>query len=111
LEQRDPGSSDAEDEGDEMSADEEQDEESDSESSSASSSENGESIEVDTQLREDIAKALQVNGVGLEGGNDSESSEELMDDDQMMQLDEHLAQIFRSQSSIKNRKGQPMRRN
>ncbi|KZT44208.1 hypothetical protein SISSUDRAFT_1057190 [Sistotremastrum suecicum HHB10207 ss-3] len=55
----------------------------------------------DAELRAKVEKAL---GVQMVEQDDEESSEEeeAMDDDQMMQLDENLAEIFRSRREAKN---------
>jgi DNA polymerase phi len=56
--------------------------------------------EVDPEFKQKIADAIEALGLQDPSGSDSdgESSEINMDDDQMMQLDEKLADIFRSQS-------------
>ncbi|KAG8992223.1 DNA-directed DNA polymerase [Tulasnella sp. JGI-2019a] len=87
---------------------------SDSSSPSSSTSDSGNDgnvsdKEVDPELRKRIAQALQVNEV-LENGNgaidpddSSDSSDEpTMDDDQMMALDDKLAEIFRSVRGTKS---------
>lgn len=74
--------------------------------------------EVDPELRKRIAEALQMESVledasdGDSQGKDSddddsdESDIEMMDDDQMMALDDKLAEIFRSsRAASKNSKG------
>lgn len=54
--------------------------------------------DVDPEFRRKIADAL--GGVGFnEDGAESDSSEVVMNDDQMMRLDDKLADIFRSQST------------
>jgi DNA polymerase phi len=52
--------------------------------------------EVDLELRRKIEEALRINGVeAATGDSDDDSDEELMDDEQMLAVDEHLAQVFR----------------
>ncbi|KAG8686030.1 DNA-directed DNA polymerase, partial [Ceratobasidium sp. 395] len=71
----------------------------DNSSTSESSSEEDDSdddAEVDPEFRKQVAEALQVNGMAPnEDGSDSDESdsedEVMLDDEQMMQLDEHLA--------------------
>jgi len=63
----------------------------------------------DTQeLRRKIEEALRVNGVEAATGNSDEGSDEdLMDDDQMMAIDEQIAEVFRSRvNEKKSAKGQ-----
>lgn len=58
--------------------------------------------EPDLELRSRIEEALRVSGI--EPANDSgddDSEEEPMDDDQMMAIDEQLADIFRSRAGEK----------
>ncbi|KAG2157394.1 DNA polymerase phi-domain-containing protein [Suillus clintonianus] len=51
------------------------------------------------ELRMKIEDALKANGVEAAiGDTDEESDEELADDEQMMAIDEHLAEVFRSRS-------------
>ena len=80
---------DEEEENKDESASEDEDEEWEKDDSGVDS--NG--AEVDSELRSKIEEALRVNGIEPE--RDSED-EELMDDDQMMVIDEQLAQVFRS---------------
>jgi len=79
------------------------------ESEATSKSEDIEDVEEDPELRRKIEEALRISGIqGASEGSeddDSESEEELMDDEQMMQLDEHLAEIFRSRVKEKGRGG------
>ncbi|CAA7265434.1 unnamed protein product [Cyclocybe aegerita] len=56
--------------------------------------------EADLELRSRIEEALRVNGIKPATG-ETDSEEELMDDDQMMAIDEQLAQVFRSRASEK----------
>ncbi|KAG8764681.1 DNA-directed DNA polymerase [Ceratobasidium sp. 428] len=88
----------------------------DNSSTSESSSEEDDSdddAEVDPEFRKQVAEALQVNGMAPnEDGSDSDESdsedEVMLDDEQMMQLDEHLAKVFKSQagSNAKEKKGE-----
>ena len=53
----------------------------------------------DPELRRKIEEALRVNGIQpATGDSDSESEEELMDDEQMMAIDEQLAAVFRARA-------------
>ncbi|KAJ7219138.1 DNA polymerase phi-domain-containing protein [Mycena pura] len=61
--------------------------------------------EVDTELRSKIEEALRVNGVTTDGGNSGDDSDDgLMDDEQMLAIDEQLAQVFRMRDSEKKGK-------
>ncbi|KAG9125256.1 DNA-directed DNA polymerase, partial [Ceratobasidium sp. 392] len=84
----------------ESSDEEEQDEDSDDDA------------EADPEFRKQVAEALQVNGMAPaedDSDNDSSDSEDevMLDDEQMMQLDEHLAKVFKSQAggNTKEKKG------
>jgi DNA polymerase phi len=57
--------------------------------------------EVDLELRNKIEEALRVNGIEPATGETDSEDEELMDDDQMMAIDEQLAQVFRSRTNEK----------
>ena len=100
LERRDP-TQEGEDEDDEMeieaSAEEEEEEESEDED------EDEEDEEPDLELRSKIEEALRASGI--EPADDSEGEddleEEIMDDDQMMAIDDQLAEIFRSRANEK----------
>jgi DNA polymerase phi len=59
--------------------------------------EDDEDIEADLELRRKVEEALSASGMKPATDSDDES-EELMDDDQMMAIDEQLAQIFKSQT-------------
>lgn len=79
------------------------DDSSESTSEEAGQSENDiseDNDEVDPELRQKIATAIESIGLqdSSRSDSDDESSEMNMDDDQMMQLDEKLADIFRTQS-------------
>ncbi|QRW27168.1 DNA polymerase phi subunit [Rhizoctonia solani] len=93
---------------DEMAEAEEDDEDEKSEDDSGSDSDDdstdgdeNEELEVDPEFRKQVAEALRVNGMAIaedeDEDSDSDSEEEvLLDDDQMMQLDEQLAKVFRA---------------
>ncbi|KAJ3538218.1 hypothetical protein NM688_g6552 [Phlebia brevispora] len=56
----------------------------------------------DPELRRKIEEALQVNGIRpATGDSDSESEEELMDDEQMMAIDEQLTAVFKARADEK----------
>jgi len=81
-----------EDEESEASSDEEEAEEEESDADA----------EVDEELRNKIAEALKINGA--DANSDEEGSDEdLMDDDQMMAIDEKLAQIFKARVGDKGK--------
>ena len=80
---------------------------SDSDSSSDSDDSDDENAEVDEDFRNELLAALTAGGVSeafenAENGEDAE--EELLNDDQMMAMDEKLADIFRLQSGGKKGK-------
>ncbi|CAE7157151.1 unnamed protein product [Rhizoctonia solani] len=118
LEQRDVNDSEDEDEeaaeaiaemadGDQDNEDDESEEDSDGDSEDDDEDEE-EEIQVDPEFRKQVAEALQVNGMAAVEEDDSEDSEDevLLGDDQMMQLDEHLAKVFRAQAgNTKEKKG------
>lgn len=63
-------------------------------------------IDVDEDFKNELLKALQENGVAADMESDAdgeETEEEYLDDDQMMALDDKLADIFRLQGG--GRKG------
>ncbi|KAI1788483.1 DNA polymerase phi-domain-containing protein [Ganoderma leucocontextum] len=109
LERRDPDELVADEEDVEMD-DEEEDvdgEEDESGSSSSSSSaeededEDGDE-EANLELRRKIEEALRVNGISAAtGDSDSESEEELMDDEQMLAIDEQLSAAFKARAAEK----------
>jgi len=106
LERRDPSQL-LEDEDEDMGDsedDEEDDEESDESKSDQSSEEEGSDDDIDDEeaaleLRNKIEEALRVNGIEPATGDSDSEEEELMDDDQMMAIDEQLAQVFRSRAN------------
>ena len=105
LERRDPTQED-EDEDEDMGDRESSEEDSDSESDDdegEDEDEEGESEEPDLELRSKIEEALRASGIepadDSEGGDSEE--DEVMDDDQMMAIDDQLAEIFRSRAGEK----------
>lgn len=83
------------DDGEVSSADEDEDEDEDDEVDDN----NDEDVQ---ELRRKIEEALKVNGIeAATGDSDEDSDEDLMDDDQMMAIDEQLAQVFRSRMNEK----------
>ncbi|KAJ7632481.1 DNA polymerase phi-domain-containing protein [Roridomyces roridus] len=100
LERRDPSELAREEESeDEEMGDADEEEASDSDSDSDVSDgvdEESEDGEVDLELRRKIEEALRVNGLdAASGDSDNDSEEDLMDDDQMLAVDEQLAQVFK----------------
>jgi hypothetical protein len=113
LERRDTSQLLGEDEDDEMDDAEglgsEEEEPDSDESSEASDGENSSDPsadeEVDPELRRKIEEALRVNGIEPATGETDSEEEELMDDDQMIAIDEQLAQVFRARANEKKGKG------
>ncbi|KAJ3512520.1 hypothetical protein NLJ89_g3472 [Agrocybe chaxingu] len=112
LEVRDPSQPEDEDEDmedlDEDGDDDDDDDSSDSDEESEAgdgddSGNDSNEDEADLELRSRIEEALRVNGIEPSTG-ETDSEEELMDDDQMMAVDEQLAQVFRSRASEKTGK-------
>ncbi|KIJ16738.1 hypothetical protein PAXINDRAFT_131583 [Paxillus involutus ATCC 200175] len=115
LERRDPSALvDDEDEemhsdsGDSGSDEEDEDEDGDEESSSKEvSGDDSDSEEEDDEaadeVRQKIENALKTLATDV-GKEDEDEDEELMDDEQMMAIDEHLAEIFRSRTSERKSK-------
>ncbi|KAF8162945.1 DNA polymerase phi-domain-containing protein [Crassisporium funariophilum] len=113
LERRDPSRTAEDDDEDEDMEDIGEDDEGaegvdDSDSDDANASQDEDSgddsndEEADLELRNKIEEALRVNGIEpASGETDSEEDEELMNDDQMMAIDEQLAQVFRSRTNEK----------
>ncbi|KAJ7905348.1 hypothetical protein B0H14DRAFT_2659931 [Mycena olivaceomarginata] len=77
---------------------------SDSESSEDIDDDESSDGEVDPELRRKIAEALRVNGVDAASDEDDDSDEDLMDDEQMLAVDEQLAQVFRLREGEKKGK-------
>jgi DNA polymerase phi len=82
---------------DDESATDDEDEESQDDDSDVDSDD----AEVDLELRNKIEEALRVNGIEPATGETDSEDEELMDDEQMMVIDEQLAQVFRSRTNEK----------
>ncbi|KAF8447475.1 DNA polymerase phi-domain-containing protein [Boletus edulis BED1] len=108
LERRDPSDLVEDDEG--MTSGDDEDEDEDEEESSGeagsgeSDSEEGDDEAAD-EVRQKIKDALKASGVDV-GDDDSEedSDEELLDDEQMMALDDTLANIFRTRTNERKSK-------
>ncbi|KAG0705011.1 DNA polymerase phi-domain-containing protein [Suillus ampliporus] len=99
LERRDPTDLVADDEDETESATSEGDDEGAESSDKENESELDDGDEAALALRMKIEDALKANGVEAAiGDTDEESEEELVDDEQMMAIDEHLAEVFRSRS-------------
>ena len=73
----------------------------DEESQDDDSGGDSDDVEVDLELRNKIEEALRVNGIEPATGETDSEDEELMDDDQMMAIDEHLVQVFRLRTNEK----------
>lgn len=73
----------------------------DEESQDDDSDDDSDGAEVDLELRNKIEEALRVNGIEPATGETDSEDEELMDDEQMMVIDEQLAQVFRSRTNEK----------
>ncbi|KAG6331293.1 hypothetical protein ID866_7798 [Astraeus odoratus] len=102
LERRDPAEL-AGDEDEDMDAGDDEDDGEDKSSSEDASGDEEEGLsegDDDTaqDMRKKVVDALKASGMDFIADDDSneESDEELMDDDQMMAIDEHLTEIFRS---------------
>ncbi|KAF7295052.1 hypothetical protein MIND_01043400 [Mycena indigotica] len=105
LERRNPEELAHESENDEPEDGDEEGSESSSSDSDIEIDEESDDGEVDMELRRKIEEALKVNGVDAEdGSHDEESDEDLMDDEQMMAIDEQLAQVFRMREGEKKGK-------
>lgn len=112
LDRRDPGELVEEDEemgsaGDDDDGSSEEDEEESSGEVEPNESNSEEGDEVANQVRKKIEDALKADGVDVgEDDSQEDSEEELMDDDQMMALDDTLANIFRTRvNGRKSKKG------
>jgi DNA polymerase phi len=106
LERRDPGDLVADEDDETESASSEGDSENVESSDDDNESELDGDDEATLALRKKIEDALKTNGMGgAAGDTDDESEEELADDEQMMAIDEHLAEVFRSGSGNKQGKG------
>ncbi|KAF7322861.1 hypothetical protein HMN09_00065500 [Mycena chlorophos] len=107
LERRDPEElmhDDSDDDDDENVDDKVASDESDSDSG-IEIDEDSDDGEVDPELRRKIEAALRVNGAADDGSDDEEDSEEeLMDDEQMLAIDEQLAEVFKMRAGDKRSK-------
>lgn len=94
-------------EGDEENEDdvsEKSDSEENSEKSNPEHSDEGsDGGETDLELRRKVEEALRVDGIELTTGATDSEEEELMDDEQMMAIDERLAEVFRSRANEKKK--------
>ncbi|KAF9009405.1 DNA polymerase phi-domain-containing protein [Cyathus striatus] len=105
LERRDPSELVETDEDADMDGEMEDEDESDEKESSESESDNKDQSadegdeEENLELRKKIEEALRINGIEPATGDTDESEEELMDDDQMLAIDEQLAEVFRSRTN------------
>ena len=88
-------------ENEEEDSDESASDDEDEESQDDDSGVDSDGAEVDLELRNKIEEALRVNGIEPATGETDSEDEELMDDDQMMVIDEQLAQVFRSRTNEK----------
>lgn len=92
-----------EDAGVEADSDEDEDDQSDGDDSGDDSN----NEEADLELRNKIEEALRVNGIEPATGETDSEDEELMNDDEMMAIDEQLAEVFRSRANeLKSGKSQ-----
>ncbi|KAG1875007.1 DNA polymerase phi-domain-containing protein [Suillus tomentosus] len=101
LERRNPADlvADEEDETESATSEEEEDDDDDAEGSDEDNESDLDDNEAALELRMKIEDALKANGAEAAiGDTDEESEEELVDDEQMMAIDEHLAEVFRSRS-------------
>ncbi|KAI0060788.1 hypothetical protein BV25DRAFT_1827328 [Artomyces pyxidatus] len=92
----------SEGEDDDENDDDDDDSSSEDEEGDKSESEDGDEEE-DEELRRKITEALRANGIESATGLSDDESEEEMDDDQMMAIDDQLAQIFRERTKGKGK--------
>ncbi|OJA13731.1 hypothetical protein AZE42_02950 [Rhizopogon vesiculosus] len=107
LERRDPADlvADEEDETESAKSEDEDEDDVESDEDEDEESELDGNDEAALALRKKIEDALKANGIEAAAGDtDEESEEELADDEQMMAIDEHLAEVFRSRSGDKQGK-------
>lgn len=95
----------AEQEGDLTKGDDSSDEDdSEDDDSEDDDEDDGIDLDADPELRDKVAAALKSMGMGGDDEDEEDEQEdedeELLDDDQMMQLDEQLAEIFRSRKTM-----------
>jgi DNA polymerase phi len=99
LERRNPADLIADEEDETESTTSEDDDEDIESSDEDNESDMDDSSEAALELRMKIEDALKANGAEATiGDTDEESEEEMVDDEQMMAIDEHLAEVFRSRS-------------
>lgn len=99
MERRNPADLVADEEDETESAPSEDDDEDAERSDEDDEEDFDDSNEAALELRMKIEDALKANGAEAAiGDTDEESEEELVDDEQMMAIDEHLAEVFRSRS-------------
>ncbi|KAJ7694223.1 DNA polymerase phi-domain-containing protein [Mycena rosella] len=105
LERRHPSELAHDDDSEDGETGDEEDSSSGSESDDPDEGDESSDGEVDLELRRKIEEALRVNGVdAATGDSDDDSEEELMDDEQMLAVDEQLAQVFRMREGEKKGK-------
>lgn len=94
---------------DEEGGDEDSHEESDNTTSASSLVENdadGDTASVDPVFRRRVAEALRVSEIEVKDSEDRDSSideSETWDDDQMLQVDQQLSEVFRQQANTTKR--------
>lgn len=99
MERRNPADLVADEEDETESATSEEEDADDAEGSDEDNESDLDDNEAALELRMKIEDALKANGAEATiGDTDEESEEELVDDEQMMAIDEHLAEVFRSRS-------------
>jgi len=87
---------------------EDEDEEESSGEAESGESDSEEGDEAADDVRQKIKDALKANGMGIaEDSSEADSDEELMDDEQMMALDDTLANIFRARTNERKSKKGP----
>lgn len=95
---------DIEDDGEEVGDEEIEESEDDSEETGEDDDESEGDEAEDPELRRKITEVLRANGIeAATGESDDESEEEDMDDDQMIAIDDQLAQIFKEQRKGKGK--------
>ncbi|WVR03854.1 hypothetical protein IAU60_000851 [Kwoniella sp. DSM 27419] len=101
------GSDEGEDDDEEAEEEDEEDEDDDEEDEESEDDDVDEDEDdlapVDPAFRARVAEALQVSGMGVDenaqDGDSDEEDEDVWDDEQMMKVDEQLAEVFRQQAS------------
>ena len=101
LERRDP-TQEGEDEDDEVEVEESSEDDDSDSGAEDDEDEDEEDEEPDLELRSKIEEALRASGIEPADDSEGDSEEdEVMDDDQMMAIDDQLAEIFRSRAGEK----------